>query len=116
MVVNQSSSNLDEKILKEEKGNFTCSAFSCVIYEQNIYTLEPSKVNVRTFQVDKLLDTIRNISKSVNICNFCFQGTVKQVLQFTENEGDPFLASINGTYLAVATTQGLVKVFDLSRR
>jgi len=45
-----------------------------------------------------------------------FQGTVKQVLQFTENEGDPFLAAVNGTYIAVGTTQGVVKVFDLSRR
>lgn len=51
MVVNQHSVNLDDKILKEEKGNFTCAAFSCAIYEQNIYTLEPSRVNVRTFQV-----------------------------------------------------------------
>ena len=51
MIVNKNSANLDEKILKEEKGNFTCSAFSCGIYEQNIYTLEPSRVNVRTFQV-----------------------------------------------------------------
>ena len=45
-----------------------------------------------------------------------FQGTVKQVLQFTENEGDPFLAAVNGTYIAIGTTQGVVKVFDLSRR
>jgi intraflagellar transport protein 140 len=44
------------------------------------------------------------------------QGTVKQVLQFTEVEGDPFLATINGTFLAVGTTQGVVKIFDLSRR
>ena len=51
MIVNSNSSNLNEKIGKEEKGNFTCSAFSCSIYEQNIYTLEPNKVNVRTFQV-----------------------------------------------------------------
>lgn len=93
MVVDHSSANLDEKILKQEKGNFSCPAFSCNIFEQNIYTLEPSKVNVRTFQ-----------------------GTVKQVLQFTELEGDPFLATINGTFLVIGTTQGVVKVFDLSRR
>jgi hypothetical protein len=47
---------------------------------------------------------------------FYNQGTVKQVLQFTEVEGDPFLATINGTFLAVGTTQGVVKIFDLSRR
>lgn len=93
MIVNQNSPNLDEKIMKEEKGNFSCAAFHCAIYEQNIYTLEPGKVNIRTFQ-----------------------GTVKQVLQFTENEGDPFLAAVNGTFIAIGTTQGVVKVFDLSRR
>ena len=93
MIVNQNSSNLDEKILKEEKGNFSCAAITCAIYEQNIYTLEPGKVNIRTFQ-----------------------GTVKQVLQFTENEGDPFLATVNGTFIAIGTTQGIIKVFDLSRR
>ncbi|CAF0790150.1 unnamed protein product [Brachionus calyciflorus] len=90
LVVNLAS---NEKIIKEERGNFTCSAFNCAIFEQSIFTLEPSKVNVRTFQ-----------------------GTVKQVLQFTENEGDPFLATVNGTFLAVGTTQGVVKVYDLSRR
>jgi hypothetical protein len=38
------------------------------------------------------------------------------VIQFTENEGDPFLATVNGTFIAIGTTQGVVKVFDLSRR
>lgn len=84
---------MHEKITKEERGNFTCSAFNCAIFEQSIFTLEPSRVNVRTFQ-----------------------GTVKQILQFTENEGDPFLATVNGTFLAIGTTQGVVKVYDLSRR
>ena len=93
MIVNQASDSLDDKILREDKGNFSCSAFNCAIYEQNIYTLEPLKVNVRTFQ-----------------------GTIKQVIQFTENEGDPFISSVNGSFMAVATTQGVVKVYDLSRR
>ena len=38
------------------------------------------------------------------------------MLQFTESEGDPFLATVNGTFLAIGTTQGIVKVYDLSRR
>ena len=41
---------------------------------------------------------------------------MKQVIQFTENEGDPFLATVNGTFIVVGTTQGVVKVYDLSRR
>ncbi len=61
MVVDYNSANLDEKIVKVEKGNFSCPAFSCAIYEQNIYTLEPSKVNIRTFQVENILKKILNI-------------------------------------------------------
>jgi len=30
------------------------------------------------------------------------------VIQFTENEGDPFLATVNGTFIAIGTTQGVV--------
>lgn len=47
---------------------------------------------------------------------FQIKGTIKQVIQFTENEGDPCLATVNGAFLAVGTTQGIVKVFDLGRR
>ena len=50
MIINNSN-NLEEKFIKEERGNFTCSPFACAIYEQNIYSLEPGKLNVRTFQV-----------------------------------------------------------------
>lgn len=38
------------------------------------------------------------------------------MIQFTDNEGDPFLATVNGSFIAVGTTQGVIKVFDLSRR
>ncbi len=43
------------------EGNFNCSAFSCAVYEQNIYTLEASKINVRTYQVSIL--TMKNKAK-----------------------------------------------------
>jgi intraflagellar transport protein 140 len=116
MVVDYNSANLDEKIVKVEKGNFSCAVFSCAIFEQNIYTLEPSKVNVRTFQVREKFKINLILLFFFMINRYFFQGTVKQVLQFTELEGDPFLATINGTFLAVGTTQGVVKIFDLSRR
>jgi hypothetical protein len=53
MVINNNSANLEEKFVKEEKGNFTCSPFACAIYEQNIYCAETGKLNIRTFQVDQ---------------------------------------------------------------
>lgn len=92
MIINNTN-NMDEKILREERGNFTCTPYACGIYDQNIYTLEASKVNVRTFQ-----------------------GTVKQILQFTDLEGDPTLININGKFMVLGTTNAIVKVYDLSRR
>ena len=41
---------------------------------------------------------------------------MKQVIQFVDREGDPFLVNVNGSFLTIGTTQGIVKVFDLSRR
>ena len=44
------------------------------------------------------------------------QGTVKQLLAFSEAEGNPVLLSVCQTYLAVGTDTAHVKVFDLTRR
>ena len=44
------------------------------------------------------------------------QGTVKQLLAFSEVEGNPVLLSVCQTYLAVGTDTVHVKVFDLTRR
>ena len=50
------------------------------------------------------------------LTHILLKGTIKQVIQLTDIEGDPFLATINGTFMALGTTQGIIKVFDLSRR
>ena len=44
------------------------------------------------------------------------QGTVKQILQFTETEGDPILLDVCGNFLVAGTSAGVIKVWDLSRR
>jgi len=44
------------------------------------------------------------------------QGTVKQILNFSEAEGDPVLLDVCGNFLAAGTSLGYVKVWDLSRR
>ena len=41
---------------------------------------------------------------------------MKQLLAFTENEGDPVLMDVCAHYLVVASANGYVKLFDLSRR
>ncbi|KAK7111421.1 intraflagellar transport protein 140 homolog [Littorina saxatilis] len=82
----------DKSILKAA-GQFTTEATEIVLYEQNIYTIEQGKVQVRTFQ-----------------------GTVKQLMTFAEPEGCPVSLDVNGQYLVVATDMGIVRVYDLSRR
>uniref|UniRef100_A0A4W6G1I9 Intraflagellar transport 140 n=1 Tax=Lates calcarifer TaxID=8187 RepID=A0A4W6G1I9_LATCA len=60
---------------------------------QNLYTVEPNRVQIRTPQ-----------------------GTVKQLLTFSKAEGNPVLLSVCGSYLVVGTDTAHIRVFDLSRR
>eukprot|EP00276_Gloeochaete_wittrockiana_P002244 CAMPEP_0184673476 /NCGR_PEP_ID=MMETSP0308-20130426/86689_1 /TAXON_ID=38269 /ORGANISM="Gloeochaete witrockiana, Strain SAG 46.84" /LENGTH=1407 /DNA_ID=CAMNT_0027120965 /DNA_START=36 /DNA_END=4259 /DNA_ORIENTATION=- len=53
-------------------------------------------------------------STRVEVCNL--QGVIKQTLAFSEPEGDPVLLDIGGNFLAVATKNGLIKIWDISRR
>uniref|UniRef100_A0A8C5AP22 Intraflagellar transport 140 homolog (Chlamydomonas) n=1 Tax=Gadus morhua TaxID=8049 RepID=A0A8C5AP22_GADMO len=74
-------------------GGFQCDSQVLAVQADNIYTVEPNRVQVRTPQ-----------------------GTVKQLLAFSEAEGNPVLLSVCQTYLAVGTDTAHVKVFDLTRR
>ncbi|GAA6108114.1 intraflagellar transport protein 140 homolog isoform X1, partial [Tachysurus ichikawai] len=73
--------------------SFQCDSAALAVHEENIYTVEPNRVQVRTQQ-----------------------GTVKQLLVFTEAEGNPVILSVCGLYLAVGTDTAHIRVFDLSRR
>lgn len=44
------------------------------------------------------------------------QGTVKQLLTFSESEGNPCMLDICGNFLTVGTDLAHFKIFDLSRR
>ncbi|XP_057178232.1 intraflagellar transport protein 140 homolog isoform X2 [Triplophysa rosa] len=74
-------------------GSFQCESPALAVHEENIYTVEPNRVQIRTPQ-----------------------GTVKQLLVFSEAEGNPTLLSVCGSYLAVGTDTSHVRVFDLTRR
>ncbi|XP_030625080.1 intraflagellar transport protein 140 homolog [Chanos chanos] len=74
-------------------GSFPCESPALAVHDDNIYTVEPKRVQVRTLQ-----------------------GTVKQLLVFSETEGNPVLLSVCGSYLAVGTDLAHVRVFDLTRR
>uniref|UniRef100_A0A671RDX2 Intraflagellar transport protein 140 homolog n=1 Tax=Sinocyclocheilus anshuiensis TaxID=1608454 RepID=A0A671RDX2_9TELE len=74
-------------------GSFQCESPALAVHEENIYTVEPNRVQIRTPQ-----------------------GTVKQLLVFSEAEGNPTLLSVCGSYLAVGTDTCHVRVFDLTCR
>lgn len=73
--------------------SFQCEAESAVIQDGSIYAIENGSVQVRSLQ-----------------------GTVKQTLSFPENEGQPIALDVCGNFLVTATLQGVVRLWDLSRR
>ncbi|KAL7372671.1 hypothetical protein ABVT39_020471 [Epinephelus coioides] len=74
-------------------GSFPCDSHVVAVHGENLYTLEPNRVQIRTPQ-----------------------GTVKQLLTFTKAEGNPVLLSVCQSYLVVGTDTAHIRVFDLSRR
>ncbi|XP_043825687.1 intraflagellar transport protein 140 homolog [Dromiciops gliroides] len=74
-------------------GSFLCESPVLAMHEENVYTVEPNRVQVRTWQ-----------------------GTVKQLLMFSETEGNPCSLDVCGNFLVVGTDLAHFKSFDLSRR
>eukprot|EP00050_Salpingoeca_kvevrii_P007157 m.294179 g.294179 ORF g.294179 m.294179 type:complete len:1361 (-) comp12942_c0_seq1:503-4585(-) len=74
-------------------GSFPCETNACAIRDQTIFTAEGNKINCRNFQ-----------------------GASKQLLSLNDSEGTITHLSINGPYLAGATSAGLVRLWDLTRR
>ena len=75
-------------------GTFSTQALQLCLYEQNVYAAdEQGKVKVYTHQ-----------------------GTVKQLLAFTEVEGNPCFIDVCNKFLIVATTNGYLRLYDLARR
>ncbi|XP_031699183.1 intraflagellar transport protein 140 homolog [Anarrhichthys ocellatus] len=74
-------------------GSFPCDSHVVAVHGENLYTVEPNRVQIRTPQ-----------------------GTVKQLLTFSKAEGNPVLLSVCQSYLVVGTDTAHIRVFDLSRR
>ncbi|XP_040922911.1 intraflagellar transport protein 140 homolog [Toxotes jaculatrix] len=74
-------------------GSFPCDSHVVAVHDENLYTVEPNRVQIRTPQ-----------------------GTVKQLLNFSKAEGNPMLLSVCQSYLVVGTDTAHIRVFDLSRR
>uniref|UniRef100_A0A914QJ26 IFT140 second beta-propeller domain-containing protein n=1 Tax=Panagrolaimus davidi TaxID=227884 RepID=A0A914QJ26_9BILA len=81
----------DAPISITSSANFTCSAKDATVFGSMVIVLESNKLDIRTFQ-----------------------GTIRQTLGFREIEGLPILMDFNGKYMAVATTNGYLSVYDLS--
>uniref|UniRef100_UPI0037E973A2 intraflagellar transport protein 140 homolog isoform X1 n=1 Tax=Semicossyphus pulcher TaxID=241346 RepID=UPI0037E973A2 len=74
-------------------GSFPCDSHVVAVHGENLYTVEPNRVQIRTPQ-----------------------GTVKQLLTFSKAEGNPVILSVCQSYLVVGTDTAHIRVFDLSRR
>uniref|UniRef100_A0A669DHS2 Intraflagellar transport 140 n=1 Tax=Oreochromis niloticus TaxID=8128 RepID=A0A669DHS2_ORENI len=74
-------------------GSFPCDSHVVAVHGENLYTVEPNRVQIRTPQ-----------------------GTVKQLLTFSKAEGNPVLLNVCQSYLVVGTDMANIRVFDLSRR
>ncbi|XP_069011880.1 intraflagellar transport protein 140 homolog [Embiotoca jacksoni] len=74
-------------------GSFPCDSHVVAVHGENLYTVEPNRVQIRTPQ-----------------------GTVKQLLTFSKAEGNPVLLSVCQSYLVVGTDTSHIRMFDLSRR
>ncbi|XP_061563720.1 intraflagellar transport protein 140 homolog [Cololabis saira] len=74
-------------------GSFPCESHVVAVHGENLYTVEPNRVQIRTPQ-----------------------GTVKQLLTFTKAEGNPVLLNVCQSFLVVGTDTAHIRVFELSRR
>ncbi|XP_028263814.1 intraflagellar transport protein 140 homolog [Parambassis ranga] len=80
-------------IVLRSTGSFPCDSHVVAVHGENLYTVEPNRVQIRTPQ-----------------------GTVKQLLTFSKAEGNPVLLNVCQSYLVVGTDTAYIRVFDLSRR
>ncbi|KAH0631863.1 hypothetical protein JD844_019746 [Phrynosoma platyrhinos] len=87
------ATKVEETSRPDLNGSFSCDSPVLAMHEENLYTVEPNRVQVRTWQ-----------------------GTVKQLLLFSESEGNPCLLDVCGNFLTVGTDLANFKIFDLSRR
>ena len=67
--------------------------------------------NVSALTPDSVVQSSDN---KLEICSY--KGEVKHVLQMTENEGEVINIDARGRYMAVVTSNNMIKIFDISRR
>lgn len=74
-------------------GTFQCECEAAGVYEESLVVMERQRVTMRTIQ-----------------------GTVKQILFILPTEGQPIVMSAFGRFVAVVTSEGAMRLWDISRR
>jgi hypothetical protein len=69
-----------------------------------------SHSNVSALTQDSVVQSLEN---KLEICSY--KGEVKHVLQLTENEGEVTNIDARGRYMAVVTSNNMIKIFDVSK-
>ncbi|KAG5176880.1 putative intraflagellar transport protein 140 [Tribonema minus] len=76
---------------------------------------DPFPSMARAVVVDEPRDQMFLATESrIDILNLA--GGFKSSITCTEGEGNPVLADVNGSFLAIATDRGVIKLFDVSKR
>ncbi|CAI5448849.1 unnamed protein product [Caenorhabditis angaria] len=73
--------------------SFSCQTSGVVIANQTLFCMEKDKINARTLQ-----------------------GTIRQIISLPEIEGDPQILDLNKNWLAVGTSHGFVRIYNLARK
>lgn len=74
-------------------GTFACQCEGGAIFEESLIVMEKERVTLRTLQ-----------------------GTVKQTFFFVPTEGSPIVLGAFNSFITIATSNGFLKVWDVSRR
>ncbi len=89
------------------------------MHDQIILTKEEHKLQVRNLQVSSFMQRTLFFGMELHVIlskNWTFQGTVKQLVNFTEAEGVITTAALCNGFLACLTDSGFLRTFDLTRR
>ncbi|XP_023244589.1 intraflagellar transport protein 140 homolog [Centruroides sculpturatus] len=106
------------------KAVFVNSNFVSISSGNQLYFYEISKENIAKFvgsfnsksQMVALHEHSAFVMENGKIEVYTFQGTSKQSLVFTEEEGPPVCIDISNNFLVSGTTNGFLKLWDISRR
>jgi len=88
-----------------------CQVFRLGAAEGEQVSVHQTAARSMAFHGDSLF---RAVGAEVQQCTL--QGRVVTKVPFSEAEGKPLLLDVNGAFLAVATSSGLIKVFDLTKQ